>query len=63
MSDEKPRMSAIPERIFTQEAGRPNFLIDSCRLKHPPTGKGWEAYRFPLYLGKEMDQKNEIASV
>lgn len=36
VSDKKPRMSETAERRFAKEVVRPNVLINSHRLKHPP---------------------------
>ena len=63
MSGKKPRMSEILETMFARKMVKPNSPIDSCSLKHPPSGKGWEAHTFLLYLKEKIDQKNEIEFV
>lgn len=60
MSDKKPRMSETPERRFAKEVVRPNVLINSHRVKHPPTGKGWEAHTFLLCLKEKIYWKMEL---
>lgn len=60
MSDKKPRMSETPERRFAKEVVRSNVLINSHRLKHPPTGKGWEAHTFLLCLKEKIYWKMEL---
>lgn len=60
MSDKKPRMPETPERRFAKEVVRPNVLINSHRLKHPLTEKGWEAHTFPLCLKEKIYWKMEL---